>query len=172
MPEVAFSPSGESYNGTVGEKMAHRASNTTPSGAEDSLHNSDGLQRRLNNRQIQMIAIGGSIGTALFVSIGTGLIAGGPASLLLAYMTYSFLLGCINNCMAEMAVYMPISASFVRFANRWVDPAFGFMAGWNFFLYEAILVPFEITALNLILTYWRDDIPIAAVCAVCIVCYA
>lgn len=46
------------------------------------------------------------------------------------------------------------------------------MLGWNFFLYEAILIPWEISALNLVLTFWRDDIPLAAVCAACIVLYA
>lgn len=51
--------------------------------------NVDGLQRHLTNRQIQMIAIGGSIGTALFVSIGYGLIEGGPGSLLLGFTIYS-----------------------------------------------------------------------------------
>lgn len=72
--------------------------------------NTDALQRKLGNRQIQMIAIGGSIGTALFVSIGNGLIDGGPGSLLIAYALYSGLLGLVNNCMAEMAVFMPISS--------------------------------------------------------------
>lgn len=133
--------------------------------------NCDGLKRHLGNRQIQMIAIGGSVGTALFVSIGSGLIAGGPGSLFIAYTVYACLLALVNNCMAEMTTYMPISASFIRFAGRWVDPAFGFMAGWNFFLYEAILIPFEISALNLVLTFWRDDIPVAAVCAACIALY-
>lgn len=71
--------------------------------------NKDALQRHLGNRQIQMIAIGGSIGTALFVSIGNGLMDGGPGSLLIAFALYSALLGLVNNCMAEMAVYMPIS---------------------------------------------------------------
>lgn len=71
--------------------------------------NADALQRSLGNRQIQLIAIGGSIGTALFVSIGTGLMDGGPGSLLIAFTLYSCLLALVNNCMAEMAVYMPIS---------------------------------------------------------------
>jgi amino acid transporter len=47
----------------------------------------------------------------------------------------------------------------------------GFWAGWNFFIYEAILIPFEISALNLVLKFWSDDIPVAAVVAVCIVLY-
>lgn len=134
--------------------------------------NADQLQRHLGNRQIQLIAIGGTIGTALFVSIGGGLMEGGPGSLLIAFTLYSCLLGLVNNCLAEMVVYMPVSGSFVRMAGKWVDESFGFMAGWNFFLYEACLIPFEISALNLVLTFWRDDIPAGAVCAACIVLYA
>ena len=134
--------------------------------------NVDGLKRRLGNRQIQLIAIGGSIGTALFVSIGGALNKGGPAGLLLAYTFYSCIIGLVNNCMAEMTTLMPVSGGFIRLAGKWVDDAFGFMAGWNFFFYEALLIPFEITALNLVLSFWRDDIPTAAVCAGCIVLYA
>lgn len=135
------------------------------------IDNADQLKRHLGNRQIQLIAIGGSIGTALFVSIGGGLVKGGPGSLFLAYVIYSSLLGLVNNSMAEMAVFMPVSGSFIRMAGKWVDDAFGFMAGWNFFLYEATLIPFEISALNLVLTYWSDNIPVGVICAACIVSY-
>lgn len=89
---------------------------TSPAGGYDEAAgtvqargNADSLQRHLGNRQIQLIAIGGSVGTALFVTIGGGLMDGGPASLLIAYTLYSLLLGLVNNSMAEMAVYMPIS---------------------------------------------------------------
>jgi len=57
-------------------------------------------------------------------------------------------------------------------AGKWVDESLGFMAGWNFFFYEALLIPFEITALNIVLRFWIDDIPVAAVCAGVIVLYA
>jgi yeast amino acid transporter len=138
--------------------------------------NADGLQRRLNNRQIQLIAIGGSIGTALFVSIGNGLAFGGPANLLLAYIIYPCILALVNNSMAEMQTYMPISGGFIRLAGHWVDDALGFMAGWNFFFYEALLIPFEIAALNLVLGYWSDRItdpgPTAGICLGVIALYA
>ncbi|KAI1654475.1 amino acid permease/ SLC12A domain-containing protein [Daldinia decipiens] len=130
------------------------------------------LLRHLGNRQIQLIAIGGSIGTALFVSIGGGLAKGGPGSLLIGYTIYAIMVGMVNNSMAEMVTYMPVSGSFIRMAGRWVDEALGFMAGWNFFLYEACLIPFEISAINLVLGYWRDDIPPVAICIACIVLYA
>ncbi|KAI1121724.1 histidine permease [Nemania abortiva] len=130
------------------------------------------LQRHLGNRQIQLIAIGGTIGTGLFVSIGSGLATGGPANLLLGYSIHALMVCLINNSLAEMVCYMPVSGSFIRMAGRWVDDALGFLAGWNFFLYEAILIPFEITALNLVLTFWTDKIPVAAICVIVIILYA
>ncbi|KAE8308239.1 amino acid permease/ SLC12A domain-containing protein [Aspergillus transmontanensis] len=139
---------------------------------DGQIDSAEGLQRRLENRHVQLIAIGGSIGTALFVTIGNGLAAGGPASLLIAYVLYCGVLACINNCLSEMIVLHPVSGGFIRLAGKWVDDALGFMVGWNFFLYEALMIPFEITAINLILSYWRDDIPVAAVCAACIVLFA
>jgi amino acid permease len=63
------------------------------------------------------------------------------------------MLGLVNNSMAEMASYMPVSGGFIRMAGHWVDESVGFWVGWNFFLYEAFLIPFEISALNLVLTY-------------------
>lgn len=138
--------------------------------------NADGLQRRLNNRQIQLIAIGGSIGTALFVSIGGGLAKGGPASLLIAFTLYPMVLACVNNSIAEMTVLYPVSGGFIRLAGHFVDDAMGFMVGWNFFIYEALLIPFEITALNLVISYWdervKDPGPTAGICAAVIICYA
>jgi amino acid transporter len=134
--------------------------------------NGNSLQRKLGNRHVQLIAIGGSIGTALFVSIGEGLNQGGPGSLLLAYLICSLMLSLVNNCVAEMSTYMPVSGGFIRLAGKWVDEAFGFMAGWNFFFYEAFLIPFEITAVNMVISFWRDDVPVGAVCGACIALYA
>ena len=143
--------------------------------ARQSSGNADALQRRLDNRQIQLVAIGGSIGTALFISIGSSLAHGGPGSLLISWTLYCINMGLINNCLTEMSTLMPVSGGFIRLAGLWVDDAFGFMAGWNFFLYEALLIPFEITALNLVLTFWAPVMaepgPMAGFCAGCIVAY-
>ncbi|THX06646.1 hypothetical protein D6D13_06407 [Aureobasidium pullulans] len=112
-----------------------------------------------------------SQGTGLFVSIGYGLIEGGPGSLFIAFTIYSCWLGLVNNCMAEMSIYMPIAGGFPRYAAKWVDESFGFMLGWNFLLYELCLIPFEISALNLVLTFWSSHIPIWSVCLGCTVSY-
>ena len=160
------------------EKKFSGSSSPTPEleANEHFSDNADGLQRRLNNRQIQLIAIGGSIGTAIFVSIGNGLAYGGPGSLLIAFGFYACVLALVNNSIAEMTTYMPVSGGFIRLAGHWVDDAFGFMAGWNFFFYEALLIPFEISALNLVLSYWSDKItdpgPTAGICLAVIACYA
>lgn len=102
--------------------------------------NADNLQRHLDNRQIQLIAIGGAVGTALFVSIGTGLYNGGPGSLFLAFTTQCIFLAMVNNCLAEMSTAYPVSGGFIRLAGKWVDDALGFMVGWNF-LFVALLHP-------------------------------
>ncbi|KAK4937000.1 hypothetical protein LTR10_022249 [Elasticomyces elasticus] len=94
----------------------------------------DQTHRTLGSRQVSFIAIGGSIGTALFVSIGLGLWRGGAASLLIGFLYYSTVIVCVNNCQAEMTVFMPVTAPFIRFAGKWVDEAFGFAVGWNYFM--------------------------------------
>lgn len=121
----------------------------------------------MNNRQLQLIAIGGSIGTAIFVSIGGVLPTSGPGSLLLGYFVYSCILALVNNGVAEMTTYMPVSGGFRTLAGKWTDEAVGFMVGWNFFLYEALIVAFEITALHMVLYHWSDNVPPVAVCLVC-----
>jgi amino acid transporter len=148
------------------------AASSPPDVQSGTVNDSHGLQRSLGNRQIQLVAIGGSIGTALFVTIGDALHKGGPGGLLLAFCVYNVMLATVNSSIAEMSTYMPVSGGFITLVGRWVDDSLAFMVGWNFFIYEALLIPFEITAINLILSFWRNDIPPAAVCVASIVLYA
>ncbi|KAM0558062.1 hypothetical protein ACHAPJ_005229 [Fusarium lateritium] len=137
------------------EKGSKRAESPVVNNEGD---NADGLHRRLNNRQVQLLAIGGTIGTGLFVGIGAGLAKGGPGSLFVCTALYAMVLGLTNNSIAEMNTYMPVSGGFIRLAGHWVDDALGFMVGWNFFFYEALLIPFEIVALNLIVSFWSENV--------------
>jgi yeast amino acid transporter len=73
--------------------------------------------------------------------------------------------------MAEMVSYLPISSPFIRFAGRYVDDAFGVAAGWNFFVFEAALVPFEIVACNLIITFWSDVVPVGVIITIVLLLY-
>lgn len=137
-----------------------------------SIKQADSTQRNLRPRHIQLIGIGGTIGTALFVNIGKGLLNGGPGSLFTAFTVWCMVILCVTNCMAEMVTYLPISSPFIRFAGRWVDDAFGVAAGYNFFVFEAALVPFEIVACSVIIKFWTDVIPVAAIITIVIVIYA
>ncbi|KAL7624870.1 general amino acid permease agp2 [Parahypoxylon ruwenzoriense] len=132
----------------------------------------DGTHRRLKPRHIQLIGIGGTIGTALYVQIGRSLLDGGPGSLFIAFSLWCTVILAVTMCMAEMVTYLPISSPFIRFAGRYVDEAFGFAAGWNFFVFEAALVPFEVTACNIIIHYWSDIVPAGAIIAIVLVLYA
>lgn len=131
----------------------------------------DQTHRKLKSRHIQLIGIGGTIGTALYVQIGRGLLQGGPASLFIAFTMWCTFILAVTLCMAEMVTYLPISSPFIRFAGRYVDEAFGFAAGWNFFVFEAAMVPFEITACNVIIHYWTDRIPVAAIVIIVMILY-
>lgn len=119
--ESDIPPAGGSDQG--GEKI-FAYSGSAESYEVDTVVSKDHLHRQLGGRQIQMIAIGGSIGTALFVSIGSGLTSGGPGSLLIAFALYCIFLATVNNCMAEMSVYMPVSGGWIRMVIRWKTIAF------------------------------------------------
>lgn len=73
--------------------------------------------------------------------------------------------------LAEMVTYLPISSPFIRFAGRFVDEAFGVAAGYNFFVFQAFLVPFEIVACNLIINYWSNAVPTAGIITIVIAAY-
>ncbi|KAK3953451.1 amino acid permease/ SLC12A domain-containing protein [Pseudoneurospora amorphoporcata] len=148
-----------------GSDIHHEVASLSSSGHGDKTH------RKLKSRHIQLIGIGGTIGTALYVQIGKGLLNGGPASLFLAFTIWCTFILAITMCMAEMVTYLPISSPFIRFAGRYVDEAFGFAAGWNFFIFEAAMVPFEITACNVIIHYWSDAVPVGGIIAITLVIY-
>lgn len=131
----------------------------------------DHTHRKLKPRHIQLIGIGGTIGTALYVQIGRGLLNGGPGSLFMAFTIWCSFILAVTLCMAEMVTYLPISSPFIRFAGRYVDEAFGFAAGWNFFVFEAALVPFEVVACNVIIHYWSDIVPAGGIIAIVIILY-
>lgn len=89
------------------------------------------LQRHLKGRHLQMIAIGGSIGTGLFVGSGSALSHGGPASLLIAFGLIGVMMYSTVHALGEMAVLFPVAGSFSAYSTRFIDPAWGFAMGWK-----------------------------------------
>jgi AAT family amino acid transporter len=79
--------------------------------------NADRLARRLSARQVQMIAIGGTIGTGLFLGTGKALATGGPASMLIAYIICGGIVFVTMLCLGEMAAFIPVAGSFCTYAG-------------------------------------------------------
>ncbi|PGH35057.1 hypothetical protein GX50_02088 [[Emmonsia] crescens] len=116
------------------------------------------LQRKLKGRHLQMIAIGGSIGTGLFVGSGKALADGGPASVLIAFILVGVMLYSTVHALGEMAVLFPVAGSFSAFSTRFIDPAWGFAMGWNYGLQWIIVLPLEIVAAAITVNYWGSPI--------------
>ncbi|GKT67288.1 general amino acid permease [Colletotrichum tofieldiae] len=138
----------------------------------DSTAGSQALHRKLRGKEVQLFAIGGAIGTSLYVQMGSALPKGGPAGLFIAFIIWGFVMWAVNECFAEMVTYVPVPSPFVRFAGEWVDEALGFAMAWNFFLNMAILVPFEVVAMSIMVTFWTDTVPIVAIIIPMIALYA
>ncbi|PVH97629.1 AAT family amino acid transporter [Periconia macrospinosa] len=115
------------------------------------------LSMKLKNRHLQMIAIGGSIGTGLFVSSGVALQTGGPASLVICYGLVGIMLYCTVQALGELAVAFPVAGSFAVYANRFIDPAWGFAMAWNYALSWLVTLPLEIVAASITLNFWEGS---------------
>lgn len=130
-------------------------------------------KRSLESRHINLIAIGGSIGTGLFITIGTsGLINAGPLGLLLAYSLWTLEILLLTVSVGEMVCYMPVDSPFLNMTGRVVDPALEAAASINFWLMQSLYIPFEITAVNGMVHFWRSDYSPAIVIVLSIAIYA
>lgn len=115
------------------------------------------LKRGLKGRHITMISLGGTIGTGLFLASGASVAQAGPGGALVAYALIGVMVFFLMTSLGEMAAYMPSSGSFSTYASNFVDPAFGFAMGWNYWYNWAITIAAEISAVNLIMKYWFPD---------------
>ncbi|KND89427.1 General amino-acid permease GAP1 [Tolypocladium ophioglossoides CBS 100239] len=119
------------------------------------------LARDLKGRHLQMIAIGGSIGTGLFVASGMGLYQSGPAPMLLAYMVTGAFQFCTMQSLGELVVTFPVAGSFAAFSTRFLDPSWGFAIGWNYALQWLFALPLEIIAGAMTIQYWNASLNMA-----------
>lgn len=117
------------------------------------------LKRGLKARHLNMIALGGSIGTGIFLAMGDTLHQAGPGGALLAYGLIGVMVYFLITSLGEMATYMPISGSFSSYATKFIDPALGFALGWNYWYNWAITIAAEMVAGSLIMKYWFPNVP-------------
>lgn len=117
-----------------------------------------GTVRAFKTRHIQLIAIGGAIGTGLFIGTGAALHTTGPAPLLMSYIIMSFLVWILMNLIGEMVVFLPLpgETTLHALAKKYASNSIAFTAGWNLFYAQAITVAAEITACAFLVQYWTD----------------
>lgn len=119
------------------------------------------LKRGLSNRHIQLIALGGAIGTGLFLGVGQAAILAGP-SVILGYAIAGLVAFFIMRQLGEMVVEEPISGSFSSFANKYWGPFAGYASGWNYWLLYILVSMAELTAIGKYVQFWWADIPLWA----------
>ncbi|KAE8153326.1 amino acid permease/ SLC12A domain-containing protein [Aspergillus avenaceus] len=119
-------------------------------------------QRGLKNRHVQLMALGGTIGTGLFVGSGQALVIGGPLSLLLGYIFISALVYFLVTGIAEVGAYLPVHGGTMSYHGfRYVSRSLGFAMGYLYWYSLAILAAYEIVAASMVIEYWPNRVHIA-----------
>ncbi|NRF41250.1 amino acid permease [Pedobacter foliorum] len=117
------------------------------------------LKRGLQNRHIQLIALGGAIGTGLFLGIGPAAVLAGP-SVILGYALAGIIAFFIMRQLGEMVVEEPVSGSFSHFAYKYWGSFAGFASGWNYWVLYILVSMSELTAIGIYVHFWWPEIPL------------
>ncbi len=117
------------------------------------------LRRELKARHLTMIAIGGSIGTGLFVASGATISAAGPGGALFSYILIGLMVYFLMTSLGELAAYMPVSGSFATYGQNYVEEGFGFALGWNYWYNWAVTIAVDLVAAQLVMNWWFPDTP-------------
>ena len=115
--------------------------------------NSGDLRRALKLRHVQLIALGGIIGSGFFLSTGAVVSQVGP-SVFLAYILGGIIIYLTMLCMGELAVAIPISGSFINYTADFISPAFACGVGWSYWLSWIVYIPAECLAGGIIMQYF------------------
>ncbi|WP_432722717.1 amino acid permease [Jeongeupia wiesaeckerbachi] len=118
----------------------------------------DGLKRGLKNRHIQLIALGGAIGTGLFLGSASVLKAAGP-SMILGYGIGGIIAFMIMRQLGEMVAQEPVAGSFSHFAYKYWGDFPGFFSGWNYWVLYVLVSMAELTAVGVYVQYWWPGVP-------------
>lgn len=122
------------------------------------IENNNELRRSLRSRHISMIAIGGALGTGLFVASGNAIYTAGPWGAIIAYIVVGILVYFLMASLGEMTAFMPTSGAFCKYCTDFVDPAFGLAMGYNYFFNWAVTIAVELSAAAFIVRYWFPEI--------------
>ncbi|WYZ39765.1 hypothetical protein EsH8_IV_000106 [Colletotrichum jinshuiense] len=135
---------------------------TPNNGSKTDLENGeDGLHRALASRHLQFIAIGGTIGTGLFLGSGKAIATSGPVGTLIAFIFIGSIVFSVMTALCEMATFIPVPGAFTSYASRFIDPTLGFAMGWMYWFSWSITFALELVAAGVIIQYWNESLSIA-----------
>lgn len=117
------------------------------------------LQRRLKTRHITMIAIGGSIGTGIFIASGNAIYTAGPGGAILAYLIVGLMVYFLMTSLGEMSTLIPVTGTFCDYSSRFVEPAFGFAMSYNYWFNWAITVAVDLSSASFVMGFWFPHVP-------------
>ncbi len=120
----------------------------------------ESLTRKMEARHIQMISLGGVIGTGLFLSSGYTIHEAGPIGTILAYCLGAIIVYAVMLCLGELAVAMPYTGAFHLYAKRYISPGTGFLVAILYWLTWTIALGSEFTAAGLIMRHWFPQTPV------------
>ena len=118
----------------------------------------ENLERGLEERHIQLIALGGAIGVGLFLGSGTAIKMAGPA-LLILYAVSGIIMFFIMRSLGELAVSHPVSGSFSAYANEFISPLAGYLTGWTYWFMWIVTCMAEVTAVGVYVQFWIPTLP-------------
>ncbi|MCT2387849.1 aromatic amino acid transporter AroP [Erwinia pyrifoliae] len=118
----------------------------------------DTLKRGLKNRHIQLIALGGAVGTGLFLGSASVIQSAGPG-VILGYAIAGFIAFLIMRQLGEMVVEEPVAGSFSHFAYKYWGNFAGFASGWNYWVLYVLVAMAELTAVGKYIQFWYPEIP-------------
>lgn len=125
-----------------------------------------GLRRTMGPRHLIMIAMGGVIGSGLFLSSGYTISQAGPLGAVLAYLVGAFVVYLVMACLGELAIAYPVSGAFHIYAARSIGPATGFATAWLYWLCWAVAIGSEFTASGLLMQRWFPGVDVWVWCVV------
>lgn len=117
-----------------------------------------GLRRGLTTRRLTMIAIGGAIGTGLFLGSGLAISLAGPA-VLVSYVIGALIALLLMGCLAEMTIVHPTCGSFGAYAEHYLGPLAGFLVRYAYWISLTLGVGTEVTAVALYMHFWFPAVP-------------
>lgn len=125
-----------------------------------NFENEGQYKREMNSRHLQMLSIGGVIGTGLFLSSGYTIAQAGPLGAIVSYLFGGVMVYLVMFSLGELSVAMPVTGSFHTYATKYISPGTGFMVAWMYWLCWVVALASQFVGAALLAQRWFPDVPV------------